>query len=103
MGFLVLPTNREGFPNVILEAHAAGKAVISTRVTGVVDVVEDGVSGLLVRPGDVAELAEAMLQLLANPELSRQMGTAGRRRAAAEFSRERIWHELAREYVSELH
>jgi glycosyltransferase involved in cell wall biosynthesis len=57
---------------------------------------------LLVHAGDVAELAEAMLQLLANPELSRQMGAAGRRRAEAEFSRERIWHELEREYVREL-
>jgi len=102
MDFLVLPTHREGFPNVILEAHAAGKTVISTRVTGVVDVVEDGVSGLLVHAGDVAQLAEAMLRLLANPELSQQMGAAGRKRAQAEFSRERIWHAVEREYVHEL-
>jgi glycosyltransferase involved in cell wall biosynthesis len=100
MDVLALPTHREGFPNVVLEAHAAGKPVVGARATGVVDAVVDGVDGILVLVGDSAALAEALGRLLKNKALAADMGRAGRERVLREFRQERIWGEMLKEYAA---
>lgn len=67
-------------PTTVLEAMASGRPVVTTRTGGMVDMVEDGVSGILVPPGDSRALAGAMRRLLADPELRERLGTAGRER-----------------------
>ena len=72
---LVLPSLRaEGLPMTLLEAGLAGKAVVASRTDGVPEVIEDGVSGLLVTPGDTTELEAALRRLSLNPELRRKLG-----------------------------
>jgi glycosyltransferase involved in cell wall biosynthesis len=94
MDVFVLPTYREGFPNTVLEAQAAERPVVTTQATGAVDSVLDGRSGILVPVGDSRALAGAIARLLANPELSRRMGQAGRERVEHEFRQEIVWGEL---------
>jgi colanic acid/amylovoran biosynthesis glycosyltransferase len=79
----------EGTPVAILEAGAAGLPVIATRHTGIVDVVVNGETGLLVDEGDVVGMAEAMLRLGKDPSLAAAFGTAARTRISTEFSLER--------------
>ncbi len=76
----------EGCPNAVLEAMAAGKPVVATRAGGTPEVVVDGETGLLVTPGDVAGLGEALGRLAADPALRRRMGAAGRARAAERYA-----------------
>jgi glycosyltransferase involved in cell wall biosynthesis len=99
MDVLVLPTYREGFPNVVLEAGAAGKPVVATRATGVVDAVVDGVTGLLSEIGDVEGLAANIARVLEDKDLARRLGQAGRERAEREFQPERIYRELEQLYI----
>ena len=73
-------------PTVILEAMAAGRPVVSTRLAGVPEMVADGETGLLVAPGDPGALADALERLGADPELRRNFGLAGRAKLTAEFS-----------------
>jgi len=81
---IVLPTRlREGVPRTILEAMACGRAVITSDAPGCSDTVDDGVSGLIVPPGDVPALARAMRTLAENPALVRRMGEAARRQVCA--------------------
>ncbi len=104
MDVLVLPTYREGFPSVPLEAAAAGKPVVTTDATGAIDSVVDGVTGYIVPKGNAMALADAIARLLENPELAKRMGEAGRKRVIAEFQPERIWQgveKLYRELLSE--
>ncbi len=75
---LVLPSRAEPFGTVLAEAMNAGTPVVATRVGGLAEVVEDGVTGRLVEPGDPAALAAAVLEVLARRE---EMGAAGRERA----------------------
>lgn len=88
---IVLPTLREGFPNVILEAACMGAPAITTTATGARDAVVDGVTGILVRPGDVESLSEAVMQLSRNAVLRRQMGAAAKQRALTEFKPQDVW------------
>jgi len=78
MDLFVFPTYREGLGRVLLEAAMAGKPVVSTRITGVVDVVVDGETGLLVPPGDAGALAQAAGRILDDPRLAARMGEAAR-------------------------
>lgn len=77
--------NRDGLPTVMLEAMAAGLPVVATTVTGNPEIVDHGVSGLLVEPEDAAALAEALARLLQDPALRQQMGAAGRKKVQRAF------------------
>ena len=77
---LVVPSIYEGMPLVILEAMEAGVPVVVSRVSGIPEVVEDGVTGWLVPPEDPAALAAALSEVLDRPDEARRRGDAGRRR-----------------------
>lgn len=85
MDFLCLPTYREGFPNVVLEAAAAGRATITTTATGARDSVIDGETGLLVTPGDALGLADAIEQLLNDEGRRATLGENARLRVEQHF------------------
>jgi glycosyltransferase involved in cell wall biosynthesis len=104
MDVLVLPTYREGFPGVTLEAQASGVPVVTTTTTGAVDSVVDGVTGLLVPVGNTEVLSQAIHRLLASPALRACMGQAGRERMERDFRPEMVWQaqvELCRELMEE--
>lgn len=84
----VLPSLKEGLSLSVVEAMAAGKPVVASRVGGLPEVVLPGETGLLVPPGDPEKLAAALHHLLTQPEAARQMGEAGRLRAAECFNLE---------------
>jgi len=86
---VVLSSFSEGVPVTLMEAMAHHLPVVATRVGGVAELVEHGVSGLLVAPGCANELAEALARILADREVGRAMGDAGARRVAEEFNAER--------------
>jgi glycosyltransferase involved in cell wall biosynthesis len=100
MDIVALPTYREGFPVVPLEAAAMGLPVVATRVTGCVDAVVDGVTGTLVAPRDAAALAAALRAYLADPALRARHGEAGRARALRDFEPRAIWEALHAEYLA---
>jgi glycosyltransferase involved in cell wall biosynthesis len=77
---VVVPSRREGYGMVAREAMAHGRPVVATAVGGLVDAVEDGVTGMLVPPGDVRALHDALERLLADAALRRSLGTAARER-----------------------
>ena len=74
MDFLILPSLSESMPMVILEAFALRKPVIATTVGGIPEIVQDNISGLLVKPGDVQALADAINSLLDDPQKIIEMG-----------------------------
>ena len=76
----------EGIPVSLMEAMATGRAVVSTSISGIPELVEHGVSGLLVPPADARALANAIRELLADPERARRMGERGREKVRAEFT-----------------
>ncbi len=82
---LVLPSFAEGVPVALMEAMASRRPVIATRVGGVSELVDHGVSGELVAPGDVDELANAMVRLAQSPNGLREIGEAGRSKVLNEF------------------
>lgn len=81
--FLLLPSRAEGTPRIVLEAFCRGRAVVGGRVGGVPDVVENGVSGILVDPDDVNGIADAVVGLLTDRAQAERMGRAARERASA--------------------
>ena len=83
---LAQSSHTEGLPNVVLEACAARIPVVATAVGGTPEVVDDGVSGYLIQPGDPAALAARLLELLRSRELRERMGAAGREHVRAHFS-----------------
>jgi lipopolysaccharide/colanic/teichoic acid biosynthesis glycosyltransferase len=108
MNVLALPTYREGFPQVPLEAQASGVPVVTTTATGAIDSVIDGVTGFLVPVGDSGALAAAIGKLLADDELRSRMGRAGRGWMERDFRTEARWkaqahlyHELLAENLPE--
>jgi glycosyltransferase involved in cell wall biosynthesis len=84
----VLPSFFEGMGRVILEAMAMEKPVVASRVGGIPDLIDEGINGLLVGPGDVKELAHALEKVLRDKGLARKMGREGRKRIQAQFSAE---------------
>lgn len=85
-----LPSYREGFGMVIVEAAAAGLPVIASRIYGITDAVVEGETGLLHSPGDVVAIVDALATLLENPTLRRRLGEQARARVVAEFSPSRL-------------
>jgi glycosyltransferase involved in cell wall biosynthesis len=81
----VLPSLREGFPNVVLEASAMGLPTVATDATGAIDSVKDGVTGLRVKIQDPRGLANAITTVLSDPALAAQFGTEARRWVVADF------------------
>lgn len=95
---VVLPSVLEGLPLAILEAMAAGKAVVATAIGGTDEAVIHGETGLLVRPEDPAQLAEAIRTLVDDPALARRLGAGGRERVSRDFSAERMVEAVSRVY-----
>jgi glycosyltransferase involved in cell wall biosynthesis len=97
----VLPSLSEGCPVVVLEASACGVPVIATGVGGVPDLVDNGNTGIVVKPRSVAELSQAILQMMGNPDLRSEMGRKGRERIEQRFTWDTTCSKLE-EFYSEL-
>ena len=91
----VFPSEAENFPIVLLEAMAAGMAIITTAGTGCAEVVGD--AALLVDPGDVSAIREALAFLVNNPEQCRKLGMEARKRMEEHFG----WAAVANRYVAQ--
>ncbi|KQT76977.1 glycosyltransferase family 4 protein [Methylobacterium sp. Leaf466] len=92
----VSPTYAEGFSNTILEAMAAGLAVVSTHSVGVSDCLRDEENGLLVQPGDVPALAAALTRVVVDDDLRRRLATDG----LSECRRVYSWHSVGRRIMA---
>lgn len=89
-----LPSYREGFGQVIIEAGASGVPAVASRIYGITDAVEDGKTGLLFPAGDVGALTQDLLKLIADRNLRQQMGEAARVRALELFPSQKITGEI---------
>ncbi len=98
LDILVLPTLREGLPNVLLEAGAMEVPVVATNATGCVDVVRDNESGILVDIGDGPQLAAALLRMGSNVELRSRIAQKARENVLANFSENEVSARLIEEY-----
>jgi glycosyltransferase involved in cell wall biosynthesis len=93
-----LPSYREGFGSVIIEAAAMGLPSVASRVVGLVDAVVDGETGLLVPAKDAYALKQALMRMLSEPDMRRRMGRAARIRAARDFDSKSINQLMLEEY-----
>lgn len=96
-----LPSRIEGLGITLVEAMAAGLPTVASRVGGIPEVVIDGETGRVVPPGDAEALSQALSWMLENRDRARAMGEAGRRRAADEFSLERMVRRYEAIYLGE--
>jgi glycosyltransferase involved in cell wall biosynthesis len=94
----VMSSVTEGLGTSLLDAMACGKPVVATRAGGIPEVVEDGVTGLLVPPRDHTAMADALVQLLTDDELRARMGAAGRARVQEKFTAEQMVRSTLRVY-----
>lgn len=99
---VVLPSHREGLPTVVLEAKAAGKPVVGASVTGIVDLVADGETGLLFPAGDVNALTGALARLIADKQLATKLALAGQEQVKRDFQQEQLWEALHQAYLEVL-
>ena len=90
--------DRDGLPNVLMEAQSQGLAVLSTAVSAVPELIRDGETGALVEPGDVPALTTALCRLIADPDLRRRYGEAGEARVRAEFDAAACITDMARRF-----
>jgi glycosyltransferase involved in cell wall biosynthesis len=95
---LVLPSGNEGTPVSAIEALAAGRPVVATRVGGVPDVVRDGEDGFLVEAGATTDLADRLAQLARDPALRERMGKHGRQRVLPRYAVDRLVDDVDRLY-----
>jgi glycosyltransferase involved in cell wall biosynthesis len=98
MDVVALPTYREGFPNVALEAAAMALPIVATDVPGCRDAVVHGETGTLVPARDALALERALERYLEDPALRARHGAAARKRVLSDFRREAIWDAIALEY-----
>jgi glycosyltransferase involved in cell wall biosynthesis len=94
----VMSSVTEGLGTSLLDAMACAKPIVATRAGGIPEVVDDGVTGLLVPPRDHQAMAAAIVRLLTDPALCRRMGDAGRARVGERFTVERMVAETAAVY-----
>ena len=87
---LCLPSYREGFGNVIIEAAAVGIPTIGSKIYGITDAVVDGSTGLLFAPRDVAALESCMEKLVESKQLRNSLGKAAHDRASEDFSSQKL-------------
>jgi glycosyltransferase involved in cell wall biosynthesis len=92
---LALPSHREGFGSVIIEAAAAGLPAVASRIYGITDAVVENETGLLHEPGDWNDLARQLERLLSDGELRHKLGSQARERAVREFQQDRLVQLLA--------
>ena len=92
----------EGFGLVLVEAMAAGRPVVATRVSAIPEVVSDGETGFLVEAGNPQAVADALARLT-DPALRARLGAAGSRRVAEHFTLERMWEGTDAVYARVLH
>ncbi len=90
--------DRDGLPNVLMEAQSQGLACLATRVSAVPELIIDGMTGVLVETGDIAALADALARLIGDPHLRLSLGKAGMKRVRAEFTCEKGIDILARRF-----
>lgn len=95
-----LPSYREGFGTVVIEAAAAGLPTVGTAIYGLTDAVVDGETGILVPPHDDRALGEALKRLLDHPDELHRMGRAARERCLLHFDARQINEKIAEEYVN---
>lgn len=93
-----LPSYREGFGQVIIEAAASGVPTVASRIYGITDAVEDGETGFLFPAGDVEALTQVLLKLIVDRDLCRQMGEAARLRAVELFPSRKTTEEMVALY-----
>lgn len=96
----VLPSEREGLSNALLEAMATGLACVATRVGGTPELVTDGESGLLVAPNDADALAEALLRTIGDAPLRARLGAAARAFVTARYSLDAVIAQLRTLYIT---
>ena len=94
----VLPSFFEGMGRVLLEAMAMEKPVVASRVGGIPDLVEHGVNGLLVSPGDVLELSNAIEKIVRDKKLALEMSKKGRKRITEQFSADAMVQSIEKVY-----
>ncbi len=97
-----LPSYREGFGSVIIEAAATGIPAIGSRIYGITDAIEEGRTGFLHEPGDVQGIAELMQRYLQDPGLRQRMGKAARHRARKLYAQEKVTDALMAFYAEVL-
>jgi len=95
-----LPSYREGFGVAVIEAAACGLPTVGTRIYGVTDAIDEGVTGLLFEPGEVDALAECMNRLAREPDLRISMGKRAREKALRDFPEDPITRELMQLYAA---
>ncbi len=96
---LVIPSVREGLPNVLLEALSTGTPVVATRVGGIPEVIRQGEEGILIPPADPMSIKQAVCFLLSHPEKAREMGRKGRKLAETRFSLQRMLQDYQQMYL----
>ncbi|MFZ2005187.1 MAG: glycosyltransferase [Stellaceae bacterium] len=94
--------DRDGLPNVLIEAQSQGLACVATRLSGIPELIEHAKTGLLAPPGDPPALAAALERLISDPRLRRQLGQDGERLVRAAFDADRSADELAEWFGLEL-
>jgi glycosyltransferase involved in cell wall biosynthesis len=98
MDVVVHASLREGLARVLVQALLCAKPVVSYDVDGAAEVIDDGITGRLILPESVKELADAVVDLIANPEHAAQMARTGRSRCQERFRAETMVRELEKVY-----
>jgi glycosyltransferase involved in cell wall biosynthesis len=98
----VLPSRSEAFPNAVLEAMAAGLPIVTSGIGGMLELIDDGRTGLLVPPGDPSALADRIVRLMADADLASRLGRAARDEVCARYSFDRMVAAFERIYLNQL-